>query len=299
MSASAGQPVLRAGRSRVAAIAVIVTAVACATAIAFREPLRSSYWAWRLEQTRDAARRAEYLTLLVGAGERAEWGVRSLLASDQAEVRQFGVRVLQHVRAEWSRGLLLGCLADADERVREFAALGVALRGEESVIPWLKAMYASRGGECAAAACLALQRMGTAAALRALTELAMTPTDAERRAALVDALNDVGTAACVPGLLILLDDERIAQRPALEMRLAADALAALRLHASGSERGITADAGLAGEAPGGQTIAERAARALARITGIPADAKAPAGEKPLEAARQRWADWQRERAGGP
>ncbi|MBU0637779.1 MAG: HEAT repeat domain-containing protein, partial [Planctomycetes bacterium] len=142
-------------------IAIALTAIVCATALLFRTPLRSRYWAWRITQTDVVAERAVYLTSLCNVGDAGRWGTRVLLAHEVAELRQHGVVVLQHVRTAWSRRKLLQMLRDRDQTVRELAALGLALHGDAAVIPDLCEMFVTGDDTAASAACVALERLGT------------------------------------------------------------------------------------------------------------------------------------------
>jgi hypothetical protein len=276
---------------RASTLMVLVTALACLSAVLFRTPLRSRFWAARVIAAQSAADRAAYLTLLCNAGDAGRWGTAVLLDHPEAEFRQFGVLVLHNVRSGWSRGRLLGLLSDSDESVRELAALGLALHGEQSVIPHLQRIYESDATESAALACAALGRIATPQAVAALTELVPRPGGVSRRAALVDALAAIGTAACVPALLELLSDDRAYTQPTREARLASELLANL---SPAQRAGIPAEipSSLPTVAPTGRTIAERAAFALVRITGVDPGFSSDQPPSEREQARRAWASWQ-------
>lgn len=272
----------------------MATAGVCLMALAFRTPLRSRYWAWQIAHDDDPARRAIYLTALCGAGDAGRWGTSALLSSDQAELRQLGTVVLQHVRSEWARQRLLAALRDPDEGVRELAALGLAMHGDDRVVPTLMEMYRSGDGSSGPAACLALQRLGTPAAVAALDGLAREPAVAARRAALVDALEEMGEPACVPALLALLADHRPWDGPARSERVAQDVLRRLAADAR-----VPSSLPIPETQPAAGTVAERAAAALAKITGLspPFSSTLPVAEQEL--AAQRWAAWSAREAGRP
>jgi HEAT repeat protein len=276
---------------------IALTAAACLTALLFRTPIRSRYWAWQVVHSGNVAERAAPLTCLCNAGDAGRWGARVLLAHPDPEIRQFGVLVLQHVRSDWSRRRLLQMLADPSAAVREMAALGLALQGDDTVIPELKRLYAGSDAESAAAACLALERLATPEAVAALTELvrvepaanrstASATPDVIRRAALVDALAAIGTVDCAAALLDLLDDCRACDLPTRDERLLA------RLTPLAVERGlIETPASQLSPTIAGRTIAERAASALAHITGLSPRFACELPREQREDAARVWHDW--------
>lgn len=296
-----------ARRPRAALILIIGTLAICAAALWFRTPLRARYWAWRLIYARQPAERVAHLNLLLSAGEESRWGVEALLRHADAEIRQYGVVSLHHIVTPWARGRLLERLADTDETVRELAALGLALHGDPAVVPVLKQMYAGGDRRAADAACVALERLGTTEAVAALAELAEQPADAERRALLIDALEAIGTAnaerrpACARPLLPLLADHRACDWPARPERLARQALQHMpleKLSPQAAALALSPASAPAEEVPP-RTVAERAARALARLTGLhpPFFSAMPPEER--RAAERQWNDWCANRVGGP
>ncbi len=270
---------------------IAITATACATALLFRTPLRSRYWAWQVQRSGDPPQRALYLTALCNAGDAGRWGSTVLLRDPRAEIRQLGVVVLQHVRSAWARAELVRALGDSDEATRELAALGLATQGDASIIPTLKRMYRDGGLGAATAAGVALGRLGTGEAVAALAELARDRADADRRAALVDALDSIGTPGCVPPLLGLLTDHRVCLEPARADRLSRSVLESL-----GATGQLTASMPVATTQSGGQTVAERAALALARITDISPAFSSAGPESERQHAAQQWKDWYEQQA---
>jgi HEAT repeat protein len=268
---------------------IVVTAAACWAALLLRTPLRSRWWAARVIETSDLNERAACLTALCNAGDDGRWGTSALLDHPDSAVRAAGVVVLQHVRSDWSGRRLLAALEDVDANVREMAAIGLAIHGDESVIPRLARMFREGNPGAARAACIALEELATPTAAACLSELAAidaAEVDADRRAMLVDALAGIGTPACVPPLVAMLDDHRTSPLPTRAEQLGRRALAAAML-----ERPDLAVAAASQPVAGGRTIAERAAEALARITGIEASFSSEAsGEERADAVRA-WTDW--------
>ena len=295
----------RPPRYRAGPIMIALTAAACLTAVLFRTPIRSRYWAWQVVHSDNVAERVAPLTCLCNAGDAGRWGTRVLLAHPDAEIRQFGVLVLQHVRSDWSRRRLLQMLTDPSAGVREMAALGLALQGDDTVIPELKRLYAGQYAESAAAACLALERLATPEAVAALAELARvepvpnrstqseTP-DVMRRAALVDALAAIGTVDCAAALLDLLDDCRACDLPRRDERLLA------RLTPLAIERGlIETPTSQPSQTFVGRTIAERAAAALTHITGLSPSFACELPRERRDHAARIWHDWVAARRDAP
>ncbi len=263
MSQQELQPARPRRRSRLAAGLIALTAAACAAALLFRLPLCGRYWAWRLARAASPAESAAYLDALCNAGDASRWGVRALLADERPNVRQYGVLVLHHAKTAWARERLLDLLADSDASVQELAALGLAVRGDDAVIPTLKWQYETGSPATAAGACRAFEHLASPDALTAMYELAVQPADVERRAALVDTLAAIGLPECVPALLELLADDRPCASAA---RTAAPPVEiADRLRAAGYNV-VTPTAPATYPRP--TTIGERAAVALAGITAI-------------------------------
>jgi len=276
----------RRRRPGAAAIVITLTSVACLAALVFRIPLRSRYWAWRIEHATETSERATYLGALCNAGDQGRWGTSALARHTDPAVRQFGLLVLQHVRTPWAQALLLECLTDPDPCVQRLAALGLSKHGDNTVIPAVKWLYETGDDASANAACLALERLATPEAVAALDELTLEPADAERRAALVDALAGIARAECVPALLRLLSDNRICDIPTH-----AEVMARLALEGLLAQGYAGASASQPATGASRQTVAERAAAALARITAVNAAFSSAAPDEERQAARQQWADW--------
>lgn len=269
------------------AIAVVVAVVgACTAALLFRSSVRSRYWAWRLARAADPAQRSVYLEALCRGGDQARWGIRALLGEADPQLRQYGVLALHHVRTPWARQRLLESVSDPDIAVRRLAAAGLAIHRDDSVIPMLKWFYQAGDEPSASTACLAFERLGSPAAIAALRELALEPAEVTRRAALVDALNAIGKPECVPALIQLLTDHRPCAVPAPVETPEPELISHLK--AAGFQIPPTSQTA---SAPHPATIAERAATALAEITGLhpPFSSSAPADQR--AAAAQQWSDW--------
>jgi HEAT repeat protein len=280
-----GKPPQRRGY-RAAVAMVALTAAACLTALLFRTPLRSRTWAHRVITARGVAERAAPLTCLCNAGDGGRWGTAALLTHPDQEIRQYGVVVLQHVKTEWARQQLLTALTDPSEAVREMAALGLALHGDDGVIPVLEQRYLSGDAVAASGACLALERLATPRAAAALRDLAGKSAGAEQRAALVEALAEVGGLESAAGLLELLDDHRPCTIAPRAQRMLE------RFGPLAAERGWALDpAGVPATRPVAQTVAERAADALKRITGLTPPFRSDLPDAGREEASRTWREW--------
>jgi len=298
MATGIGKNIRRGGSYRAGALLIAMTLMACLTALMFRTPLRSRYWARQVVQARGMNERAAPLTHLCNAGDAGRWGTETLLTHPDAEIRQFGVAVLQHVRSSWSRRRLLEMLEDPSEGVRELAALGLAIHGDEAIIPQLKRLYTGGDALAASAACIALERLATPNAVAALTALADRPADVARRAALVDALTGIGTAKCAGPLLELLSDHRPCHVQTRAERVL-DRLTPVAAEHGLVERPTSKPASQPGVDSASQTLAERAATALARITGLRPPFASDLPEEQREQAARIWRDWVAARRGAP
>jgi hypothetical protein len=277
-------------RYRAGFVMIVVTTAACVAAVVLRTPIRSLMWARQVVEAESASEQAAALTQLCNAGDAGRWGTERLLRSDDPAIRQTGVIVLQHIRSEWSRRRLIEMLGDPSRAAADFAALGLAIHGEISVIPRLKRLYLEGDDGTASAACLALERIGAPESRAALVELAAEPVGADRRAELADALGSVGGGEGARGLLCLLDDHRVANAPPRAERLLEQL------------SGIAAAKGLApASTPGGaagttsdsreSTVAERAAAALSRITGLSPPFSSSASQQTHAEAVAAWTAW--------
>ncbi|MEW6253138.1 MAG: HEAT repeat domain-containing protein [Planctomycetota bacterium] len=280
-------------KSRAARVAILLTAAACLAALFCRAPLRGRYWAWRLSRAASPAEQSIYVGALCNAGDAARWGVHALAADPRAEVRQFGVLVAQHRRG-WGRDLLLAALGDSDPGVRSLAAAGLALQRDAAVLPVLEQLYRGADEDAAVSACRALELLGTDDAVAALARLAAEPATPTRVAALIDALEGVGTPVCVSPLLQVLADERACTAPTRAERLLAELppevrtrIAALAPQSAASIRSALAPP----SSPRPATLAERAAAAVARITGIDRAFSADVPAPDRAAARREWSEW--------
>lgn len=269
---------------------IIVTAAACAAALVFRTPIRSLLWAREVTSAKTAREQAAALTHLCNAGDAGRWGTDSLLGSDDPAVRQLGVIVLQHIRSEWSRLRLIELLNDPSKSTADLAALGLAIHGDVSVIPRIKRLYLEGNDGSASAACLALERIGARESKAALVELAAAPAGAERRSRLVEALGSAGGTEGARGLLCLLDDHRAVDGQSRTSRLLDQfsALAAANGLAPVPESGVASRP--ASDDQHG-TVAERAAVALGRITGLSPQFSSSASPQVRADAVRAWTAW--------
>lgn len=272
-----------------------LTLVACLAALWWRVPLLSLHWARVIATTESSAEQARYLAALCNAGSDGAWGVARLGSAPRADLRQCAAIALQRIHTDWGRAELLRLLGDADADVRAMAALGLAVHGDDRLIPALVAKFENGGADELDAAAAALARIGTPPAVDALLRLAAQPGTAAQRAALIDSLDELREPRGVPLLLEMLDDQRSC---AAERRAERRAWRSVDLGATAA-----AAAGVLAPAPelgaDQTTIAARAADALGRITGIPAR---PPGVSPGsidDETRAVWRGWSAERQPAP
>jgi HEAT repeat protein len=281
----------RRQRPWIALAAIALTVVLCAAALVFRTPLRARFWAWRLARSATLEERSIYLRALWNAGPSARWGTGALLDHEDPEVRQYGVILLQHMHDDWSRAQLLEHLRDSDPAIAQLAAVGLAMRGDDIVVPELKAMCLKGVTSEAHSACLALERLGTPAALAALEELSRAPLAADVRVAVIDALAGIADPECVPVLLQMLSDQRVCAVQPHSRRAAQQALHALRARGLAPLPTTTQAA-----SPEPSTVGEWAAAALVSITGRDPPFSSAAAPQVRAAAERVWLEWYRDRA---
>jgi hypothetical protein len=272
--------------------AIALTALACVLAISYRAPLRARYWAWRLTSADAIDESRQYLAALCNSADHAYWAASSLLAHPDVEIRKCGALVLQGTDAPWAQRLRLEHLADPDPEVRALAAAGFAIHPDNRMLPRLTEHYRSRDTQAAIAACLAAAYLANPEAVNTLDEWSRLDTEPQRRAALIDALALIGAPAAVPPLLRLLDDPRPCNTPSLSRQLATGLLDQLKRQGT-----LPPDMHLVTSQPTPRTIAERAAAALSRITGI----AAPFTDDPDQrrSARLAWETWYAEQSPRP
>jgi len=266
--------------------AVAITAAACIAALLFRGPLLARYWAFRVMRAETPLLRARCLEVLCALAPSAHWAVTALLNSENPADRRDAAEVLRDMPGAWARERLLELLRDPDDMIREAAEEALIIRHESEVIPTLKSYYQCADIDVALRACDLLVSLRTPEAVRVLTELTYEEADADRRVGLVDALKYVGTPACVPGLLRLLEDDRVSDQPSLVERKVLRAFGRIRADAR-----VPALATLATSAPRRQTIAERAAAALGQITGLELPFRSDAPEPERREYHRRWEEW--------
>ncbi|MBU0639150.1 MAG: hypothetical protein KKB50_09825, partial [Planctomycetes bacterium] len=126
------------------------------------------------------------------------------------------------------------------------------------------------------------------AVIASLGELVAQPTTPFRRACLIDALADIGSAECVPPLLALLVDHHPCVALSRSARFAQRVLAEFPGLVS-DPTPTSSPTTTSALAPA--TVAERAAAALAQITGVDEPFSSDASPAQQQHAAQRWADW--------
>lgn len=293
-------------RISIAGVLIVVTAALCLLAVAFRNDIRSRYWAYRLATTSSLTERAGYLNLLIHAADAAHWGVVTLAQDRRPEIRQFAALAVQTTRTGWSREVLYRLLFDEDPGVRDLAVLALAAQRDEAALEHLERMYRADQSETALparTACAGLQRFGDRRALAVLLELADIPAPACARAALIDALSEYRAAAAVPALVRLLEDHRRCAAPSYHEELAlralggigaaelADALTEHRAQATAAATPGDPAATQPAPAGAGRTVAERAAEALGGITGRRPLFASDLDPAQRQLAREQWEAW--------
>ena len=277
----ASRPARRGYRPQL--LVIVITLVVCVAAYLLRTPIQARQDALRLADATDDATRAALLNRLIAAGDRGRWGILILLSNASPAIRQYGVLAAQPLRSEWSRDALFARLLDLDPVVAETAAVALAARDAAGVFPELRGLFASSDPHAARVACIALAVSGTPAATAELDAWSRLPASANHRAAIIDAAEGIGDAASGRVLLRLLDDDRACTSPTRIQRLARQVpIGALAPHGIVTERFQSMD----GEDT--ETVSQRAAAALVRITGVNPPFAENANPEDRDTARRAW-----------
>ncbi len=98
--------------------------------VADRKRIRAAWWAYRLSQAADLQDRGYYLALLSGDDVTATIGYQYLSDQPDADLRCLAVYLMQSCETAESTGEMGLLLDDADQAVRNAAAVGLAFRGD-------------------------------------------------------------------------------------------------------------------------------------------------------------------------
>ena len=269
-------------RYRAATLAVVLTLAACIAVICLRTTIRSRYWAWQFQNSTSDEERAMAITLLARAGDAGWWGTDVLLADSDAETRMWGVMVLLQADGDWAHDRLFNMLADPDEAVRESAAFAIATYARPEAVRRLVKLFEQGGTATAGAAAAGLARFTSPEAERALVGLEVGNQDALRAALLIDALDLRGSPGCLRRLLEFLEDDRECPLPSREMQM----LKRLAPHVVAEHPEVALAASMPSEPL--ETLAERAAAALSRHTGVTPALGSDSSDEERAAARDAW-----------
>lgn len=278
MNAPSAQPARR--RRWIHVLIVLAVALACAPFLLFPREQLARYKAWRLTSMPEPAERETLIADLQVLGTHAKPGIEILLQSPQAQDRIDACGLLESLE---DFPHIAALQFDHDARVQVTAIRALAEHRDDSVIPTAKWLYATGDIEIAAQAADALRRIGSDPAIAALSELVDQPASPDHRSALIDALLYIRQPACVPPLLRLLTDDRSCTLATRLERKIEDMQGFVATNSTRPGALQTIDPG--------PTVAQRAAFALRKITGIDAafSAEMPADER--AAAIRAWTDW--------
>lgn len=267
-------------------LVIAVTIAICALALFWRQEIRAHYWALRLSSTYELDMRAAYLTALCNLGSAARGAARRLLAQEDTELRSYGILILQALRDARSRADLLPLLSDPDPALRRLAAVALAAHQHDDVVPALATLLRTSDADTVRTAALTLERLGTPAAVELLARVCTELPTAEARAAAADALGGIGRPEAVPALVALLEDHA-----AVTSGSAADEAVQKLLGTLALQGWTIMPTTLPATGLPPTTVAERAAVALQRITGLvpPFASSLPTDER--GAAQAEWAAW--------
>lgn len=200
-------------------------------ALSNRGPLLARWWGWRLARAESGADQADYLQRLIASGPAAVGAARALAVNADPWVRCMGVGLLRQDSSETGRRLLTAALTDADDRVRELAAIGLAARGDEAAVDTLAEMIATGKKNEGIVALSALRRIGTARARAAIRAIGADAADASIKAQAIEALGALEDNEAVEWLIDQLADDRLVRSDGLTVSPTVGQVAARALEA--------------------------------------------------------------------
>jgi HEAT repeat protein len=126
-------------------IAIAAMVVAWGLVMLQRHEIRARWWEYKLVHSETLADRAKYLALLAGRDGRVGRSAERLLRHADAEIRSYGLALLNHVADELALPLLGQAAADAEADIREQAIARLATIGSPEGIDALIAIVAGDG----------------------------------------------------------------------------------------------------------------------------------------------------------
>ncbi len=192
-------------------VIAVLLAAAWVGVLSNRRPLLARWWGWRLARAETGAEQAYYLQRLIASGPDAVGAARALAVDADPWVRCMGVGLLHQDLSESGRRLLRAALTDADDRVRELAAMGLAARQDEAAIEPLAEWIASGKKHEGVVALGALRSIGTPQARAAIRAVAADAADASIKAQAIEALGALEDSEAVDWLIDQLGDDRPAR----------------------------------------------------------------------------------------
>lgn len=153
----------------------------------------------------DETRAENAVTALTALGERAIPSLLELTRSPDADIRWWAVRALAqspHCRTEW---LIPFLTADPAPEIRQCAALGLAVKADESAIQPLVQALSDADGMVGSLAANALVKIGSAA-VPALIEVVKVGAQAARILAL-RALAEIKDQRAIPVMMKVMEED--------------------------------------------------------------------------------------------
>lgn len=220
-----------------------------------RNPIRARWWTRKLVATGDPEIRLIYFQRLVALGPTGADAVETLLRSEEAAVRGFGVALVNHTRPPRARALLAGMTTDGDQDVATMAVTGLALLGDPAVIEDFAELLHAAEPRLQTLAARGLGRLRTPPAIDLLIETARTHSSVAARVQAIEELGRLQVERAAGVLQECLVDDTPFDGPTVSERSAAALLAR-------AAPGMQVE-----EPPPSRPISYFAARALGAITG--------------------------------
>lgn len=149
-------------------VGLVALAAFLTLVIYYRNHIRARWWAHRLVRAQDLNQQTYYLNSLIAVDEAAITAIRSLTRNEDANIRLLAVIALKSLPEQKAVDVLTRLLNDSSVDVRESAALALAFMQSGKATGHLISASIKKQSGPASAAVMALGRVPSSVALKAL-----------------------------------------------------------------------------------------------------------------------------------
>lgn len=155
-----------------------------------RDRIRAHWWAYRLAHDDSVSQRGYYLSCIAAVGTAGTGAIESLTQANDPDVRSLAIFALRNLAEDRGIPGLAHLLADADQDVREAAALGLAFKNSPAATEALRTGSTNANPRIATAALTGLARLETAEAISYLCAAPAKQLDPFVRAQAAESLGE-------------------------------------------------------------------------------------------------------------